>query len=61
MGLVEAILKALDEEEVRFATQTGRASAENYLERVGVSKGLRRAGEIVRETVKRANKEEGDG
>ena len=59
-GLLESILRALEQEANTLESETGRGKGgkDKYEERVGVSKGLRRAAQIVDETAKAVATEE---
>jgi len=63
-SFINAVLRALDKEEQETALETGRGkhgtSAEAVSQRVGYSKGLIRAQDIVRETAKQVAKESAD-
>lgn len=59
-SLLESLFAALEKEATGWEQDTGRGKGgrDKYEERVGVSKGLRRAIEVVRETAKAVNTED---
>lgn len=58
-SLLETVLHALKEAEEKYSLETGRGrSKDNHLERVGYSRGMTRAIEIVKESAKAVNKED---
>lgn len=61
-SLVDAILLALKKEEERIALEVGRGKVakENRDERIGMTKGLAKALDIVRETARNVESEDKD-
>lgn len=59
-SLLDTAVRALEEEALRWELETGRGKGgkDRYDERVGVSKGLRRAIDVVREAAKAVNEED---
>lgn len=62
-SLYEDILRALAAEADTWESDTGRGKGgkEKYDERVGVSKGLRRAIDLVMETARKRKEDDDDG